>query len=113
MAHAENRSNPRYVVDLEAEVTAGSDVVPGRIGNLSLGGAMLTAAPAKALRVGDRVQLTFAVPGLASPLSVTAQVRWISPADPELVGVAFVTGLRARETYALSQYFERLGSRAS
>ena len=70
--------------------------------NLSLGGALIAAGARFAM--GQRVQLSFAVPTLEVPIEIGATVRW---SDDKATGIQF-DGLRAREVWALNKYFESL-----
>ena len=73
--------------------------------NLSLGGALLEAG-AK-LAMGQRLTIKFTVPAMADAIEVGATVRW---SDDKTTGIQF-DGLRARDVWALNQYFQQLGSR--
>jgi len=73
--------------------------------NLSLGGALV--ALSSRLPMGQRVTIRFTVPTMADPIEVGATVRW---SDDKATGVQF-DGLRARDVWALNQYFQQLGSR--
>jgi len=70
--------------------------------NLSLGGALVTARTKFAM--GQRVQIEFSVPTPNHAIEIGATVRWSSA---EGVGVQF-DGLRARDVWALNEYFKQL-----
>lgn len=72
--------------------------------NLSLGGT-LVIAKAK-YPMGQRVQLQFHVPIVNHAIDVGGTVRW---SNTEGVGVQF-DGLRARDVWALNEYFKQLPS---
>lgn len=73
-----------------------------RIVNLSIGGALVAHAR---VPMGTRLHLTFRVPPLGAEDIVTgAVVRWST--DKE-IGLQF-DGLRPKEVWALSKYFESL-----
>lgn len=73
-----------------------------RVVNLSIGGALVTHVR---LPMGQRLHLSFHVPTLAEEaIAIGAVVRWST--DHE-IGVQF-DGLRPKEVWALSKYFESL-----
>lgn len=70
--------------------------------NLSIGGALVTHAR---LPMGHRLHLSFRVPTLAEDaITIGAVVRWSTDLE---IGVQF-DGLRPKEVWALSKYFESL-----
>ena len=98
-AVSENRrTSARHPVDLPCTLRAEASH-DARIVNLSVGGALL-AHPR--LPMGARVHLAFTVMG--EPIATGAVVRWSSDGE---VGVQF-DGLRPKEVWALSRYFESL-----
>lgn len=99
------RANTRYMVRLETEVVRGGQPVEAFIVDLSLGGALLEAAFDPPMPVGERIDVSFRLPDLDKPLRATAEVRWV---EPEAIGIQFVTGFRAKETWALGRFFERM-----
>lgn len=107
-SYREQRKNPRFDVDLGATVTVDGEAHVARISNLSLGGALIAVPSAVGLGVGARVEVSFRVPELDTPLSAGAEVRWVSRGEDATTGVQFVTGFRARQTWALGRFFERL-----
>ena len=70
--------------------------------NLSLGGAQVSAGAR--FSMGQRVQISFAIPTIEEPIEVGATVRW---SDDTATGLQF-DGLRARDVWALNKYFEQL-----
>ena len=70
--------------------------------NLSLGGALIAATQRYAM--GARVHIAFKLPTAEEPVEVDATVRW---SDPTSVGIQF-DGLRARDVWALNEYFKHL-----
>ena len=107
MAPHEKRASTRYEVELEMQVTAGDQQVTGTAMNLSLGGALARVPTDEPLRVGARLEVAFRLPDLDKPISAKADVRWVDDGDREVVGFQFVTGLRAKETWALGRFLER------
>ena len=75
--------------------------------NLSLGGALVSAGPR--LSMGQRVNVSFSIPTLETPIEVGATVRW---SDDKATGLQF-DGLRARDVWALNKFFEQLASSPS
>ena len=72
--------------------------------NLSLGGALVEAGAKYAM--GARMQIKFRVPSMEEAIDIGATVRW---SDAKGVGLQF-DGLRARDVWALGEYFKQLGS---
>jgi hypothetical protein len=100
---AENRrSAKRHVVSLPAKLVVGGSSIDCTIQNLSLGGALVDATQRHAM--GERCQITFSVPRSDQPIEIGGTVRW---ADKTSVGIQF-DGLRAREVWALNEYFKLL-----
>ncbi|MBL4688968.1 MAG: PilZ domain-containing protein [Nannocystaceae bacterium] len=107
-AVGELRTTPRFEVDIAAAVTVDAVAYVGRICNLSRGGALIRVPGGAGLGVGGKVEVSFSLPELDAPLSARAEVRWVSQGDQDIVGVQFVTGFRAKETWALGRMFDRL-----
>jgi hypothetical protein len=96
------RTSTRHVVSLPAKLVADGAPREVTVMNLSLGGALLTAAARFAM--GQRVVISFIVPTMAEAIEVGATVRW---SDDKATGLQF-DGLRARDVWALNKYFEQL-----
>lgn len=77
--------------------------------NISLGGMLANVPLDPALRMGERVHVSFSVPQSADPIEADAEVRW---ANATSAGLQFVTGLRAKHTWALGKFLEGLASRS-
>lgn len=100
---AENRrSQTRHDVSLAAKLTINGESRPVTVMNLSLGGASIAAGTR--FSMGQRVQISFAVPTLEDPIEIGATVRW---SDDKATGIQF-DGLRARDVWGLNKYFEQL-----
>lgn len=112
MAGAEHRAHPRFEVDHEVDVTRAGSTASGRMRNLSRSGMLVVTAIDPALRVGERVAVSFRVPDLEAPIGCQAEVRWVSDVDRSVVGLHFVTGMRAKEAWALGRFLDRLGDGA-
>lgn len=93
----------RHPVSIPASLTVKGAMESCNISNLSLGGALLDR---QRLPMGERVLLTFKVPGYDDAIETQSTVRW-STADG--IGVQF-DGLRARDVWALNRFFEQLRS---
>lgn len=107
MTFEDKRRTKRFDVQLALRVRRGEAEATGITQNLSRGGLLATVALDPPLQVGERVQVAFSVPQLAEPIEVEAEVRWMAaPA----VGLQFVTGLRAKQTWALGKFLESLAS---
>src|SRR5690606_39730182 len=103
----EKRTSTRYQVEIAMQVTRAGRSWPALTENLSLGGALVRVTTEPPLRVGDRVALAFEIPELDAPLTARADVRWVGRLDQTLIGLQFVTGFRAKETWALGRFLER------
>lgn len=97
------RTSTRHHVELPCTLTIVSEGAPAQLVlvNLSIGGALVRRPR---LPLGVRVEVTFQVPTLEHAISTGAVVRWST--DDE-VGIQF-DGLRPRDVWALSKYFESL-----
>jgi hypothetical protein len=98
------RTSTRHAVSIPATLVVDGVSGASTMLNLSLGGALVTAA--KRLPLGQRVQITFSVPTSEDAIDIGGTVRW---ADGANVGLQF-DGLRARDVWALNKYFEQLSS---
>jgi hypothetical protein len=98
------RSSTRHDVSLAAKLTHDGNQRPATVMNLSLGGASVAAGTKFAM--GTRVEISFAIPTLETPIEVGATVRW---SDGNATGLQF-DGLRARDVWALNKFFESLPS---
>lgn len=107
MAPHDKRTNTRFPVEIDIQLVHREQQVLGRTVNLSLGGALLRVPAEIPIKVGDRVEASIRLPDLDRPLLAKADVRWINDRDPELVGIQFVTGFRAKETWALGRFLDR------
>ena len=108
MPPSEKRASTRYQVEIDMQVvTSDGQETTGHTLNMSLGGALVRVPLPAPLRVGDRVQISFRVPELPTPLSAFADVRWTDDLDDTIVGLQWVTGLRARETWALGRFLDK------
>lgn len=96
------RSSARHVVSITGTLTIGGVPNACTIVNLSLGGALIAATQRHAM--GVRVHIAFPLPTAEQVIEVDATVRW---ADATSVGIQF-DGLRAREVWALNEYFKQL-----
>lgn len=96
------RTSARHTVSIPAQLTAASEPTSCTIMNLSLGGALVSATARHAM--GQRVQIAFRVPTQEPAIEVGATVRW---ADGTSTGLQF-DGLRARDVWALNEYFKQL-----
>jgi hypothetical protein len=96
------RSSTRHAVSLVGKLAIGGGTADCTIVNLSLGGALI----AQRVRhpMGARCNVAFKVPSIEEPIEVGATVRW---SDDTSVGIQF-DGLRARDVWALNEYFKQL-----
>jgi hypothetical protein len=108
MGSIEKRVHARYDIEHAIDVTRGDTTTSGRMVNLSRGGTRVAVSFQPPLKMSERVELEFRVPDHETPLRCRAEVRWIDPVDRSMIGLQFVTGFRARETWALGRFLERV-----
>jgi Tfp pilus assembly protein PilZ len=102
---ADNRRiQTRHDVSIPVQMTVDGTLKDCTMLNISLGGA-LVAAHAK-YAMGQRVSVAFHVPTMPEAIEVGGTVRW---SNVDGVGVQF-DGLRARDVWALNEYFKQLSS---
>jgi Tfp pilus assembly protein PilZ len=101
---ADKRRQTRHEVSTPAKLTLNGNTNDCTMLNLSLGGALLAASALYAM--GQRVKITFHVPTMTDAIEVGGTVRW---SNSEGVGIQF-DGLRARDVWALNEYFKQLPS---
>lgn len=85
------RSSERFDVVLPVTAIDGREAMAGASSNLSEGGARIEldgAAP----KVGEAIQVRFAVPGSSETVEVEAEVRWAHPGQRSSFGVMFRRG---------------------
>ncbi len=95
------RSDHRYDVHLDVDLTLEGQHYSSTTRTLSLGGAFIESQLRPAFNT--RVRLCFAVPYRSEPIDVTGTVRW---SDACGFGVQF-DGLRAHAVWALGKFFEQ------
>jgi len=106
-AGRDQRQSDRYDVRCAVRLSKHEADFAASMINLSLGGARLRMEGNHGLALGDRVRVTFTIPTATQALSADAEVRWVAP-PRSMVGVQFVTGFRAKETWALGRFLEQL-----
>jgi Tfp pilus assembly protein PilZ len=100
---ADNRRiQTRHVVAMPITLTVDGTPSDCTMLNLSLGGAQVAANTR--FTMGQRVQVAFHIPTIRQAIEVSGTVRW---SNAEGVGVQF-DGLRARDVWALNEYFKQL-----
>ena len=97
------RTQTRYSVSIPVKLTVDGALRDCTLVNLSLGGALVTGTKHA---MGQRVHVSFNVPTMPEPIDIGATVRW---SDGTGVGLQF-DGLRARDVWALNEYFKQLQS---
>lgn len=106
MGAIENRKTERFETVLAIRIDRGGVVVEGTTVNLSLGGTLVRARLEPKPKIGERMSIALSLPTLGEPLRADAEVRWIGVADE--LGLQFATGFRAKETWALGQWLDRM-----
>lgn len=74
---AERRTASRYQLKVEVHHRSESVFFTGFMEDISEGGLFVTTY--SPLAIGDRLELTFTVPGFINECTVSAEVRWIRP----------------------------------
>lgn len=106
MKFVDQRQAPRFDAAVGVRVVRGEDDCAGVTQNVSLGGARISVRLEPPPVVGDRLKVFLQLPTLESPIEVEAEVRW-KAGDDGALGIKFTTGLRAKETWALTRFLER------
>jgi hypothetical protein len=96
------RAQQRYEIEIPVELTSAGQTHVTVTRNLSLGGMFMQLDVD--IPFGALVKLKFSLPDLDAPVEVDAHVRWVQPGVG--VGVQYA-GLRAREVWALQQFFSK------
>jgi len=104
MRDVEKRLSDRVAIDLPVKIGRTGGELVGRMINLSLGGSRVELDVPVPPTVGERVHVTFSIPNVPTPLQADAEVRWAAQGETLLVGLQFLTGFRAQETWALGRY---------
>lgn len=104
----EQRQSDRYVVARDVVVRREGQSWTGNMLNLSLGGARIELAEPTSLQIGDRIEVSFDIPTYEGHLGAVATVQWRVDQGVSTLGIQFATGFRAKATWALGRYLERL-----
>ncbi|HWB73604.1 MAG TPA: PilZ domain-containing protein [Nannocystaceae bacterium] len=106
MSRPEQRQSERIATDLPIRIERGDAVIDARTINMSLGGVLVDVRLSPAATIGERFGIALALPTLPDPLRAQAEVRWIGLTGEH--GLQFVTGFRAKETWALGQWLDKI-----
>jgi uncharacterized protein (TIGR02266 family) len=99
------RIDPRYERQLDVEVLSDGKKLTSRTVNISLGGVFLESTAS--LDIGMTVQLRFQLPTQPEAVEVAGDVRWVVKKEGSHAGVGIrFQGLRARDVWALNQFFQ-------
>jgi Tfp pilus assembly protein PilZ len=89
------RADPRYALEIDAEITVGDERFPARTRDLSRGGLSFHAPRPVTVgaAVGIAVSLVSEDRALSEPLALRGRVVWCTPVagDRHQVGVSFVS----------------------
>jgi PilZ domain len=99
---SDNRRATRHPVSIAAKLTIDGSSFEATLMNLSLGGAHVASNGKHPM--GQRLSIAFKVPTPVHAIEVGAIVRWV---DSLGIGLQF-DGLRARDVWALNEYFKKL-----
>jgi uncharacterized protein (TIGR02266 family) len=90
-----NKRAGRTELEVQVEVRADEELYAGTTKNIGLGGVFLATPKVRA--VGERLVLTFTLPGEDEPIAVESEVRWVrdpsagvAPEEPPGMGLRFV-----------------------
>jgi c-di-GMP-binding flagellar brake protein YcgR len=103
---SERRDNQRFDYEVLVQVTRGELSFQCTSEDVSTGGMRLRLEGPPP-RVGERLRVEFKLPLLADPIRAEAEVRWIDRSSSASCGVQFMTGLRAREVWAINRLHAR------
>jgi hypothetical protein len=82
------RAHPRYVVDADADVTAGSSTSSPQVQNLSLGGICIQTS--EITEVGAPVDVLLRFGGGGEEVALRGQVVWVNRQPPQDVGIRWI-----------------------
>lgn len=100
----ERRRYKRYALTVPVIVTDKGGFQAKAAGvNVSAGGMRLIFDPEMTPQHGELYKLEFTLPGRDQPVVVESIVRWVDRIMSHECGVAFTTGLRAIDVWALNQ----------
>ncbi len=103
---SDRRDNQRFDYEVIVQVTRGDLSFQSVSEDVSTGGMRLRLEGAPP-RVGERLRVEFKLPLLADPIRAEAEIRWIDRSSVSSCGVQFMTGLRAREVWAINRLHAR------
>ncbi len=106
MNFVDQRQAQRFDAAVAVRVVRGEEDATGVTQNVSLGGARISVRLNPPAVVGERMKIFLQLPTLEAPIEVEAEVRW-KAGDDGALGIKFTTGLRAKETWALTRFLER------
>ena len=102
----DNRRATRHHVSIPSKLIVDGADYPATILNISLGGAQVVLIDLNTPKhsMGQRLSISFMVPIVNHTLEIGATVRWADSTGG--VGLQF-DGLRARDVWALNEYFKK------
>lgn len=106
MNRPEQRTTERVSTTLTVRIVRDGGAIVGETLNLSLGGMLLRVDATPPPRVGEKWSVAVDLPTLEQPLRAEAEVRWVGLTNE--CGVQFATGFRAKETWALGQWLDKI-----
>lgn len=75
MQNQQARASERLAIEVKVDLDSEHTFYTGLTRNISTGGLFVATYDLR--RIGDRITLSFQLPGSAQPLSVETEVRWI------------------------------------
>ncbi|NVB39907.1 PilZ domain-containing protein [Pseudenhygromyxa sp. WMMC2535] len=105
---SERRDNQRFDLEVVVHVERNGTVAVWPSEDVSAGGMRLRVDDESQVpKVGERFALSFTLPLLADPVKAEGEVRWVDKGAPNICGIQFTTGLRAREVWAINRLHTR------
>jgi uncharacterized protein (TIGR02266 family) len=75
VARNSERHAERFDLEVKVDLESDHNFYTGLTQNISVGGLFIATHQLR--RIGDRLKITFSLPGTATPLTVETEVRWI------------------------------------
>ena len=95
------RQTPRFPLKVEVDYTSEHNFYTGFLENLSSGGLFI--ATHQQIEIGQQLEVTFTVPGLAQATTALCEVRWLREENPNTPDIAPGVGCRFVELAADAQ----------
>jgi uncharacterized protein (TIGR02266 family) len=113
-SHEHSRASQRFDLEVKVDLVSDSNFYTGLTQNISAGGLFIATHLLR--RIGDRITVTFTLPGSKQSITVETEVRWIREntalhRDGGATGMGLrFTDLSPEASAAISAFFERRDS---